>query len=111
MPAITDLNSFAPTSASAAMSKVGLEASSASFASPDLGNANSLGNPNASGAMGSAGRGVDYGDLDRPSVFRNARAGGAAPTLGADSSPQAKTMLDKGTDYYEIPAFLRKQAD
>ena len=111
MPAITDLNSFAPTSASAAMSKVGLEASSASFASPDLGNANSLGNPNASGAMGSAGRGVDYGDLDRPSVFRNARAGGTAPTLGADSSPQAKTMLDKGTDFYEIPAFLRKQAD
>jgi cell division protein FtsZ len=109
MPAITDLNSFAPTSASAAMSKAGIEASSPSFASPDLGNANSLGNPN--GAMGSAGRGVDYGELDRPSVFRNARAGGAAPTLGADSSPQAKTMLDKGTDYYEIPAFLRKQAD
>ncbi len=106
MPAITDLNSFAPTSASAAMSKVGLEAS-ASFANPELGNASTPGV-----AMAAAGRsGVDYGDLDRPSVFRNARTGGAAPTLGPDSSPQAKTMLDKGTDYYEIPAFLRKQAD
>jgi cell division protein FtsZ len=31
--------------------------------------------------------------------------------LGADSSPQAKAMLEKGADYYEIPAFLRKQAD
>jgi len=106
MPAITDLNSFAPTSASAAKSKVGLEAS-ASFANPELGNASTPGV-----AMAAAGRsGVDYGDLDRPSVFRNARKGGAAPTLGPDSSPQAKTMLDKGTDYYEIPAFLRKQAD
>ncbi|MCX7244429.1 MAG: cell division protein FtsZ [Burkholderiales bacterium] len=106
MPAITDLNSFAPMSASAAMSKVGLEAS-ASFANPELGNASTPGV-----AMAAAGRsGVDYGDLDRPSVFRNARTGGAAPTLGPDSSPQAKTMLDKGTDYYEIPAFLRKQAD
>lgn len=106
MAAITDLNSFAPTSASAAMSKVGLDAS-ASFANPELGNASTPGV-----AMAAAGRsGVDYGDLDRPSVFRNARTGGAAPTLGPDSSPQAKMMLDKGTDYYEIPAFLRKQAD
>ena len=110
-PAIIGLNSFAPTSASAVMSKVGIEAASASFASPDLGNANLLGNPNVSAAQGPAGRGVDYGELDRPSVFRTARAGGGAPTLGADSSPQAKTMLDKGTDYFEIPAFLRKQAD
>ncbi|CAN1507779.1 FtsZ Cell division GTPase [Burkholderiaceae bacterium] len=107
VPTITTLNNFAPISASAAISKMGMEASSASVANPDLGNANTSGV-----AMAAAGRsGVDYGDLDRPSVFRNARTGGAAPTLGADSSPQAKTMLDKGTDYYEIPAFLRKQAD
>ena len=107
VPTITTLNNFAPISASAAISKMGMEASSASVANPDLGNANTSGV-----AMAAAARsGVDYGDLDRPSVFRNARTGGAAPTLGADSSPQAKTMLDKGTDYYEIPAFLRKQAD
>jgi cell division protein FtsZ len=44
-------------------------------------------------------------------VFRSSRETTPAPTLGADSSPQAKTLLDKGADYYEIPAFLRKQAD
>ena len=54
---------------------------------------------------------VDYSQYDLPRVFRNSRDATPAPTLGADSSPQAKTMLDKGADYYEIPAFLRKQAD
>jgi cell division protein FtsZ len=48
---------------------------------------------------------------DLPRVFRSSREASPAPSLGADSSPQAKTMLDKGADYYEIPAFLRKQAD
>jgi cell division protein FtsZ len=55
--------------------------------------------------------GVDYSKYDLPKVFRNPREATAAPVLGADSSPQAKTMLDKGADYYEIPALLRKQAD
>jgi len=55
--------------------------------------------------------GVDYSQYDLPRVFRSSREATPAPTLGADSSPQAKTMLDKGADYYEIPAFLRKQAD
>ena len=31
--------------------------------------------------------------------------------LGAASSPQAKAMLEKGAEFFEIPAFLRKQAD
>ena len=55
--------------------------------------------------------GVDYSQYDLPRVFRSSREAAPAPTLGADSSPQAKSMLDKGADYYEIPAFLRKQAD
>ena len=50
------------------------------------------------------------GQFDVPKVFRNSRDS-IPPSLGADSSPQAKAMLDKGADYYEIPAFLRKQAD
>jgi cell division protein FtsZ len=53
---------------------------------------------------------VDYGKFDVPKVFRNSRDA-VPPSLGADSSPQAKAMLEKGADYYEIPAFLRKQAD
>jgi cell division protein FtsZ len=62
-------------------------------------------------AQPAASSGVDYSKYDLPRVFRNSREATSAPTLGADSSPQAKTMLDKGADYYEIPAFLRKQAD
>ena len=31
--------------------------------------------------------------------------------LNAASSPQAKAMLEKGAEFFEIPAFLRKQAD
>jgi len=31
--------------------------------------------------------------------------------LNAASSPQAKVMLEKGAEFFEIPAFLRKQAD
>jgi hypothetical protein len=50
------------------------------------------------------------GKFDVPKVFRNSRDT-VPPSLGADSSPQAKAMLEKGADYYEIPAFLRKQAD
>jgi cell division protein FtsZ len=34
-----------------------------------------------------------------------------AVQLNAASSPQAKAMLVKGADFFEIPAFLRKQAD
>lgn len=31
--------------------------------------------------------------------------------LNAASSPQAKAMLEKGAEFFDIPAFLRKQAD
>jgi Ca-activated chloride channel family protein len=52
---------------------------------------------------------VDYSQYDLPRVFRSSRESTPAPTLG--SSYDSKTALDRGADYYEIPAFLRKQAD
>ncbi|MBU3607947.1 cell division protein FtsZ [Polynucleobacter nymphae] len=108
MPTMADLNTFAPTSASAAMSKVGLDSAvstSAGMALTGSGAAPSM------AAQPAASGGVDYSQYDLPRVFRSSRESTPAPTLGADSSPQAKSMLDKGADYYEIPAFLRKQAD
>ena len=104
MPTMADLNTFAPASPSAAMSKVSMDSGFSSNAV--MAGGLSVPTPQSAGA-GS----VDYSQYDLPRVFRNSREAAAAPTLGADSSPQAKTMLDKGADYYEIPAFLRKQAD
>jgi cell division protein FtsZ len=107
MPTMADLNSFAPASASAAISKVSLDSAlgtSAGLAMTGVGSAPAV-------AAQPASTGVDYSQYDLPRVFRSSREATPAPTLGADSSPQAKSMLDKGADYYEIPAFLRKQAD
>ena len=103
MPTMADLNSFAPASPSAAMSKAGLDSAMNTSASMPM--------TGSAPAIQPASAGVDYSQYDLPRVFRNSREAAPAPTLGADSSPQAKTMLDKGTDFYEIPAFLRKQAD
>ena len=108
MPTMADLNSFAPSSPSAAMSMAGMD-SSISAVGSGTGTASSSGN--AFGAASSQPAGVDYSKYDLPRVFRPRSEQGSTPTLGADSSPQAKTMLDKGADFYEIPAFLRKQAD
>jgi cell division protein FtsZ len=108
MPTMADLNSFAPSSPSAAMSMAGMD-SSISAVGSGTGTASSSGN--AFGATSSQPAGVDYSKYDLPRVFRPRSEPSSAPTLGADSSPQAKTMLDKGADFYEIPAFLRKQAD
>jgi cell division protein FtsZ len=108
MPTMADLNTFAPASASAAMSKVGLDSAlstSSGMALTGSGSAPSI------AAQPAASSSVDYSQYDLPRVFRSSREATPAPTLGADSSPQAKSMLDKGADYYEIPAFLRKQAD
>ncbi|QWE12676.1 cell division protein FtsZ [Polynucleobacter sp. AP-Titi-500A-B4] len=107
MPTMADLNTFAPSSASAAISKVSLDSAlntSAGMALTGSGTAPAI-------ATQPASTGVDYSQYDLPRVFRSSREATPAPTLGADSSPQAKTLLDKGADYYEIPAFLRKQAD
>jgi cell division protein FtsZ len=108
MPTMADLNSFAPSSPSAAMSMAGMD-SSISAVGSGAGAASS--SSNAFGAASAQPTGVDYSKYDLPRVFRPRSEPSSAPSLGADSSPQAKTMLDKGADFYEIPAFLRKQAD
>jgi cell division protein FtsZ len=108
MPTMADLNSFAPSSPSAAMSMAGMD-SSISAVGSGAGMASSGGN--AFGTAPAQPAGVDYSQYDLPRVFRSRSEPSSAPSLGADSSPQAKTMLDKGADFYEIPAFLRKQAD
>jgi cell division protein FtsZ len=108
MPTMADLNSFAPSSPSAAMSMAGMD-STISAVGSGAGMASSSGN--AFGAAPAQPAGVDYSQYDLPRVFRSRSEPSSAPSLGADSSPQAKTMLDKGADFYEIPAFLRKQAD
>ena len=108
IPTMADLNSFAPASASAAISKVSLD--SALSTSAGIAMTGSAGAP-AMSAQPVTSTAVDYSQYDLPRVFRSSREATPAPTLGADSSPQAKTLLDKGADYYEIPAFLRKQAD
>ncbi len=53
---------------------------------------------------------VDYSSYDLPRLFRSSREDTPAPTLGSDDSSETKSLLNKGADYYEIPAFLRKQA-
>jgi cell division protein FtsZ len=108
MPTMADLNSFAPSSPSAAMSMAGMD-STISAVGSGAGMASTGGN--AFGAASAQPAGVDYSQYDLPRVFRSRSEPSSAPSLGADSSPQAKTMLDKGADFYEIPAFLRKQAD
>ena len=47
-------------------------------------------------------RPVDAHDLDVPSVFRNPRS---------QASAQVRALETAGMDHYDIPAFLRKQAD
>jgi cell division protein FtsZ len=108
MPTMADLGSFAPSSPSAAMSMAGMD-SSISAVGSGAGMASSGGN--AFGVASAQPAAVEYSKYDLPRVFRPRSEPSSAPTLGADSSPQAKTMLDKGADFYEIPAFLRKQAD
>ncbi len=50
-----------------------------------------------------SGGGVDYRDYDRPTVMRN------QPAEKQDKS--AAAAMDNDTDYLDIPAFLRRQAD
>jgi len=50
----------------------------------------------------SAGGDVDYGNLDKPAVWRNPRATAAA---------QVAALEESGVERFDIPAFLRKQAD
>lgn len=49
-----------------------------------------------------AGQGGDYRNLDMPSVMRNPRS---------QASAQVRALESSGMDHFDIPAFLRKQAD
>lgn len=53
------------------------------------------------GGMPVAGQG-DYRNLDMPSVMRNPRS---------QASAQVRALESSGMDHFDIPAFLRKQAD
>jgi len=96
-PGMTTLQAFQPTSPIAAQALNNVTTGYASSI-PTLGQAiPDVGMAEASPAM--------------PAVMRQSPNRGAPPSLGASSSPQARNLLDKGTDFYDIPAFLRKQAD
>jgi cell division protein FtsZ len=45
---------------------------------------------------------ADYGSLETPAVWRNSRE---------TASAHVAALQEKGVDTYDIPAFLRKQAD
>ena len=47
-------------------------------------------------------QGVDYSHLDVPAIVRNGRS---------QRSSQVEALANSGVDRYDIPAFLRKQAD
>jgi len=95
VPTITNLGAFAPQSPSATIAM-------ASVAPAPAVSAVSVAPVSST---------VDYSKYDVPKVFRNNRKISPEPRLGANSSPEAQAMIDKGADYYDIPAFLRKQAD
>jgi cell division protein FtsZ len=48
------------------------------------------------------GQATDYGSLDTPAVWRSSRETAAS---------HLQALQEKGVDTYDIPAFLRKQAD
>ncbi len=58
--------------------------------------------PVAMAASSSAATNADFGQLDVPAVWRNSRESAAA---------RVSALEESGMDRYEIPAFLRKQAD
>ena len=95
-PMMANLSSFSPQSATATVAM-----------------ANTASNVSALGATEPAmpaRSASDYAKYNVPKVFRSNRES-KEPRLGANSSPEAQAMMDKGADYYDIPAFLRKQAD
>ncbi|SDV49583.1 cell division protein FtsZ [Chitinasiproducens palmae] len=60
-----------------------------------------IGNHHAPAAAQNAGN-AEYGSLDTPAVWRNSRE---------TASAHVAALQEKGVDTYDIPAFLRKQAD
>jgi cell division protein FtsZ len=98
-PAMADLSTFAPQSPTATMAMANVAPSAVAAPAAEV-------VTSAAGPMSAA----DYSKYDVPKVFRSNRDT-AEPRLGANSSPEAQAMMEKGADYYDIPAFLRKQAD
>ncbi len=98
MAKMTGLESFAPTSPIASAAFVNAQVVGNSSAMPEVSHpVNQM---------------PDYADpsFGIPAVMRPS-PDRVAQNLGASSSPLARTMLEKGQDIFEIPAFLRKQAD
>lgn len=62
--------------------------------------AQAIGQPAVTGTA--AARGADYSGLDMPAVWRSSRE---------NASAHVAALQEKGVDTYDIPAFLRKQAD
>jgi cell division protein FtsZ len=58
--------------------------------------------PVGAGVSGATASAADFGQLDLPAVWRNSRENAAA---------RVSALEESGMDRYEIPAFLRKQAD
>ncbi len=50
----------------------------------------------------------DFSQYDLPPGMRSARQAAAAP---AASNLKVEAFVSQGVDHYDIPAFLRKQAD
>ena len=75
------------------------------FNVPTLNSVTGIGGMSGAGGMGQAGMGAsqhDYGNMSVPSVWRTNRTQAAA---------KVDALASGGMDDFEIPAFLRKQAD
>jgi Ca-activated chloride channel family protein len=53
--------------------------------------------------------GVDYSQYDLPRVFRTSKSSHDAPLMA--NSARISNDLDRDAEFYEVPPFLRKQAD
>ena len=52
---------------------------------------------------------IDYSQYDLPRVFRSSREANTSSSF--ESFDRPKSLIDKAADYFEIPAFLRKQVN
>jgi cell division protein FtsZ len=100
---VTGLTEFAPLSPITINSKLTMEASN--FANPQSTPSLEMNIPTLSEATE-----INDQTSSSPKVTRPNPSRGVGQ-LNAASSPQAKAMLEKGAEFFEIPAFLRKQAD
>ena len=100
---VTGLTEFAPLSPITINSKLTMEATN--FANPQNTPSFEMNIPTLSEATEIKDQTSSSPKVTRPNPSRG------VGQLNAASSPQAKAMLEKGAEFFEIPAFLRKQAD